>query len=155
MRTGSITAAVAACLGAAALAQTPRPAAGPALDEIHGSDIAAHLKFLSHDLLEGRAPSTRGGQLAAEYLATQLAVIGLEPGGDNGTYFQNVPIVESSVEPSFVLSVAGGPTFKYLTDVVAFSGLQQPAVDVRGEVVFVGHGIVAPEFKWNDYEGWT
>ena len=153
MRTGSITAAVAACLGAAALAQTPRPAAGPALDEIHGSDIAAHLKFLSHDLLEGRAPSTRGGQLAAEYLATQLAVIGLEPGGDNGTYFQNVPIVESSVEPSFVLSVAGGPTFKYLTDVVAFSGLQQPAVDVRGEVVFVGHGIVAPEFKWNDYEG--
>jgi len=153
MRTGSITAAVAACLGAAALAQTPRPAAGPALDEIHGSDIAAHLKFLSHDLLEGRAPSTRGGQLAAEYLATQLAVIGLEPGGDNGTYFQNVPIVESSVEPSFVLSVAGGPTFKYLTDVVAFSGLQQPAVEVRGEVVFVGHGIVAPEFKWNDYEG--
>jgi Zn-dependent M28 family amino/carboxypeptidase len=153
MRTGSITAAVAACLGAAALAQTPRPAAGPALDEIHGSDIAAHLKFLSHDLLEGRAPSTRGGQLAAEYLATQLAVIGFEPGGDNGTYFQNVPIVESSVEPSFVLSVAGGPTFKYLTDVVAFSGLQQPAVEVRGEVVFVGHGIVAPEFKWNDYEG--
>src|SRR5262249_51901782 len=58
---------------------------GPALDEIRGSDIAAHLKFLSHDLLEGRAPSTRGGQLAAEYLAAQLATLGYEPAGDSGT----------------------------------------------------------------------
>ena len=153
MRTGLITAVVAACLGAAALAQRPAAAPGPALDEIRASDIAAHLKFLSHDLLEGRAPSTRGGQLAAEYLATQLAVIGFEPGGDNGTFFQNVPIVESIVDPSFTLAVSGGPTFKYLSDVVAFSGLQQPKVDVTGEVVFVGHGIVAPEFKWNDYAG--
>jgi Zn-dependent M28 family amino/carboxypeptidase len=134
--------------------QPRAPAARPALDEIRGEHIAAHLKFLSDDLLEGRAPSTRGGSLAAEYLAAQLAATGLKPAGDKGTYFQNVPIVESVVDPSFTLQVSGGgPTFHYLTDVVAFSGLQQAKVPFAGELVFVGHGIVAPEFKWNDYAG--
>ena len=96
MRTTWLTAAAAAALGAVLAAQDARPrsASGPALDEIRGEHIAAHLKFLSHDLLEGRAPSTRGGTLAAEYLATQLAVLGFEPAGDDGNYFQNVPIVE-------------------------------------------------------------
>jgi Zn-dependent M28 family amino/carboxypeptidase len=135
-------------------AQTRGRASNPALDEIRGEHIAAHLRFLSHDLLEGRAPSTRGGTLAAEYLAAQLAALGLKPGGDKSTYFQNVPIVESVVDPSFTLQVSGGgPTFKYLSDVVAFSGLQQPKVSFAGDVVFVGHGIVAPEFKWDDYVG--
>src|SRR5919106_1535198 len=78
-------------------AQSATRAGKPALDEIRGDHIAAHLKFLSHDLLEGRAPSTRGGTLAAEYLAAQLASLGLKPGGDKDTYFQNVPIVESIV----------------------------------------------------------
>jgi len=135
-------------------AQGTRPVSKPALEEIRGEHMAAHLTLLSHDLLEGRAPSTRGGTLAAEYLAAQLAALGLKPGGDKGTYFQNVPIVESVVDPSFTLQASsGGPTFKYLSDVVAFSGLQQPSVAVTGDVVFVGHGIVAPEFKWNDYAG--
>src|SRR5687767_1493923 len=84
----------------------PRPAvsgsSGPALDEIRGEHIAAHLQFLADDLLEGRAPSTRGGQLAAQYLATQLRLLGYEPAGENGTFFQNVPVVESNVDPSFV-----------------------------------------------------
>lgn len=134
-------------------AQAGPPNQKPALHEIQGAHIAAHLKFLAHDLLEGRAPSTRGGTLAAEYLAAQLAALGLEPGGNNSTYFQDVPIVESIVDPSFTLQVGDGPAFKYLTDVVAFSGLQQPSVPFKGEVVFVGHGIVAPEFKWDDYAG--
>ena len=151
MRTVLAGIVLVACLGTQVPgATTP----GPALDEIRGSDIAAHLKFLSHDLLEGRAPSTRGGQLAAEYLATQLALLGFAPAGDSGTYFQNVAIVESVVDPSFSLAVSnGGPTFKYLSDVVAFSGVQEPTVKVGGDVVFVGHGIVAPEFKWDDYAG--
>jgi Zn-dependent M28 family amino/carboxypeptidase len=127
--------------------------AGPALDEIRGEHIAAHLQFLSSDLLEGRAPSTRGGQLAAEYLATQLRQLGYEPAGDNGTFFQDVAVVESIVEPSFTLTAGAGAPFKYLEHVVAFSGLQDPSVRAAGEVVFVGHGIVAPEFRWNDYEG--
>ena len=108
--------------------------------------------MLSHDLMEGRAPSTRGGTLAAEYLATQLAAMGLEPAGDSGTYLQQVPIVESVVDRSFTLSVPGR-TYRYYDDVVAFSGTEQPRVQVQGDVVFVGHGIVAPELKWNDYAG--
>jgi Zn-dependent M28 family amino/carboxypeptidase len=134
-------------------AEEPAAAGGPALEEIQGAHIAAHLRFLSDDLLEGRAPATRGGQLAAEYLAAQLAAIGFAPGGDNGTYFQQVPIVESVVDPSFTLRVGAGAPFAYLQDVVAFSGLQDPQVRTSGEIVFVGHGIVAPEYEWNDYAG--
>jgi len=126
---------------------------GPALEEIRGEDVAAHLRFLSHDLLEGRAPSTRGGTLAAEYLATQLALAGFAPAGENGTYFQNVAIVESIVDPSFTLNAAGGAPLRYLDDVVAFSGIQDSQLQVIGELVFVGHGIVAPEYDWNDYAG--
>lgn len=126
---------------------------GPALDEIRGDQIAAHLRFLADDLLEGRAPSTRGGELAAHYLATQLAVLGYEPAGESGTYFQNVPIVESVVDTSFTLTAGTGPPFRYLDEVVGFSGLQTPQVRTAGEIVFVGHGIVAPEFDWNDYAG--
>jgi Zn-dependent M28 family amino/carboxypeptidase len=128
-------------------------AAGPVLEEIQGEHIAAHLRFLSDDLFEGRAPSTRGGQLAAHYLATQLRQLGYEPAGDNGTFFQNVPVVESVVDPSFVLTAGAGASFKYLDDVVAFSGLQGARVRADGEIVFVGHGIVAPEFRWDDYAG--
>src|SRR5688572_23252675 len=88
---------------------SPRPSisaatAGPALDEIRGDQIAAHLQFLADDLLEGRAPSTRGGQLAAQYLAAQLALLGFEPAGEQDTYFQDVAIVESVVDPSFTLT---------------------------------------------------
>jgi hypothetical protein len=126
---------------------------GPAPEEIQPAQLAAHLEFLSHDLLEGRAPSTRGGDLAAQYLAAQLALIGFAPGAADGTYFQQVPVVESVVDPSYTLRVGTGVPFKYLQDVVAFSGVQDAKVVTDGEVVFVGHGIVAPEYNWNDYEG--
>jgi len=127
-------------------------AAGPDESEIDEAPIKAHVRLLSHDLFEGRAPSTRGGALAAEYLATQLAVMGLEPGGDSGSYFQQVSIVESTVDRGFTLSTPG-KTYRYFDDVVAFSGKEDARVHVQGDVVFVGHGIVAPELKWNDYEG--
>ena len=126
--------------------------AGPAEAEITAARIAAHVQMLSHDGFEGRAPATRGGDLAATYLATQLAQIGFAPAGDNGTYFQQVPIVEATVDRTFTLSVPGR-TYKYMDDVVAFSGVEDAKVAVAGEVVFVGHGIVAPELKWNDYAG--
>ncbi|MGE0446251.1 MAG: M20/M25/M40 family metallo-hydrolase [Vicinamibacterales bacterium] len=157
---GLLSAAVALAIVVALFAQDrpgdarrPSTSRGPVLDEIQGDQLAAHVRFLSSDLLEGRAPSTRGGQLAAEYLAAQLALAGFAPAGDNGTYFQDVSVVESVVDPSFTLSVGSGAPFRYNTEVVAFSGLQDPQVRVAGEVVFVGHGIVAPEFNWNDYEG--
>ena len=163
MRTTLLLAGLGALVIAAVLIAQNRPGSprpdvaastsGPALDEIRGDQIAAHLRFLADDLLEGRAPSTRGGELAAHYLATQLAVLGYEPAGESGTFFQNVPIVESVVDTSFTLTAGTGPPFLYLDEVVGFSGLQTPQVRTAGEIVFVGHGIVAPEFDWNDYAG--
>ena len=136
---------------ATAPAATPQPT-GPAENEIQEAPLKAHLQALSADDMGGRAPSTPGGQKAADYLATQLKTLGVEPGGDNGSYFQEVPIVESVVDRSFTLSVPGN-SYRYFDDVVAFSGTEQPRVHVQGDVVFVGHGIVAPEQNWNDYQG--
>jgi Zn-dependent M28 family amino/carboxypeptidase len=125
---------------------------GPAEDQIQEATLVKHVQALSADDMEGRAPSTPGGQRAAQYIADQLKAVGVEPGGDKGTYFQEVPIIESVVNRTFTLSVPGR-TYRYLDDVVAFSGTEQSRVHVQGDVVFVGHGIVAPEQKWNDYEG--
>ena len=63
------------------------------IQDISGERIRAHVKFLANDLLEGRGPGTRGGQLATEYLAAQFALVGARPAGDNGTYFQRVLLV--------------------------------------------------------------
>ncbi len=114
--------------------------------------MTEHIKVLASDEFEGRAPASPGGEKTQNYLAEQLKALGVEPGAPDGTYFQQVPIVESVVDRNFVLSVPGN-TYRYYTDVVAFSGLERPRVQVQGEVVFVGHGINAPELKWNDYAG--
>jgi Zn-dependent M28 family amino/carboxypeptidase len=130
----------------------PPPPPGPAEDQITAASLVDHLKVLASDEYEGRAPATPGGQKTQDYLARQLKAIGIEPGAPDGTYFQQVPIVESAVERNFVVSVPGN-TYKYMTDVVAFSGVEKARVQVQGEVVFVGYGINAPELKWNDYAG--
>ncbi len=128
-----------------------------ALRAISDNSLRADIKFLSSDLLEGRAPSTRGGQLAAEFIASRFAGIGLKPAGENGTYFQPVTIVEAKVDPSAMLSISGGTgapqSLKYSTDFVAFSGLERSDVSADGDIIFVGYGINAPEQRWNDYAG--
>src|ERR1700730_8986979 len=73
---------------------------------ISGSNIREHTKFLSSVLMEGRGVGQRGGQLATEYIATQLALTGARPAGDNGTYFQRVPLVGVTTQPSATLSAA-------------------------------------------------
>ena len=139
-------------LGCSTPAPPPAPPAGPAEDQITAESLVTHLKVLASDEFEGRAPATPGGQKTVDYLAKQLSALGVEPGAPDGTYFQQVPIVESIVERNFVLSVPGN-TYKYFSDVVAFSGVEKPRVQVQGDVVFVGYGINAPELKWNDYAG--
>lgn len=133
-------------------APPPPPPPTPAETEIAADSLVSHIKVLASDEFEGRAPATPGGIKATEYLAKQLEAIGIAPGAPDGTYFQQVPIVESVVERNFVISVPGN-TYRYYTDVVATSGLEKPRVQVQGDVVFVGYGINAPELKWNDYEG--
>jgi Zn-dependent M28 family amino/carboxypeptidase len=148
-----VTAVVVVALSVACQpAPPPAPPAGPAEDLIATGPMTEHIKRLASDEFEGRAPATPGGEKTQNYLAEQLKAIGIEPGAPDGTYFQQVPIVESVVERNFVLSVPGN-TYRYYDDVVAFSGLERPRVQVQGEVVFVGHGINAPELKWNDYAG--
>ncbi len=130
----------------------PPPPPTPAEAEITVESLTNHIKTLASDEFAGRAPATPGGVKTAEYLAKQLTALGIEPGAADGSYFQQVPIVESVTERNFVLSVPGN-TYRYYTDVVAFSGVEKPRVQVQGEVVFVGYGINAPELKWNDYAG--
>jgi Zn-dependent M28 family amino/carboxypeptidase len=143
-----------------AASKSAGPATTVAVDRIKAEHIAAHVKFLADDSLEGRAPATRGGDLAAKYIATQYELLGLEPAGEKGTYFQQVPIIESLAKPDMALTVksaANGAvkseSFKFGSDFVAASGIDDATVPIDAPVVFVGFGIVAPEYQWNDYAG--
>jgi Zn-dependent M28 family amino/carboxypeptidase len=132
------------------------PQSPVAVDRIRANELNAHIKFLADDLLEGRAPATRGGDLAARYIASQYEAIGLEPAGGDGSFYQAVAIIESTAAERFTLSAKGGKSserFTAPTDLVAFSGSEQPRVPLDAPVVFVGYGIVAPEYRWNDYAG--
>ncbi len=119
--------------------------------------MLAHARFLSDDLLEGRAPGARGGELAARYIATQFALLGLEPGAKDGSYFQPVPIVAATIARDGTSMQAKGPkgtrAFTAGDDLALLASVEAPAVTLDAEVVFVGHGIVAPEFRWDDYAG--
>jgi Zn-dependent M28 family amino/carboxypeptidase len=118
--------------------------------------IREHDRFLSSDLLEGRGVGTRGGDLATEYIATQFALAGAKPAGDNGTWFQKVPLVAVDPRPETRLTATGsGKTvsFEWLNDFVGLNQSQKPESQFDGEAVFVGHGIAAPEWNWDDYKG--
>ncbi len=132
------------------------PAAIAAFQKIDAERIRAHVRFLSHDLLEGRGTGQRGGDIAAEYIATQFALDGLQPAGDDGTYMQKVPMVGITLTPetTFSLVPASGSAreLKQLTDYVAHDETQQPESTVNAEIVFVGYGIQAPEYQWDDYK---
>jgi Zn-dependent M28 family amino/carboxypeptidase len=127
-----------------------------AMQKIDPERIRAHVRFLADDLLEGRGTGQRGGDIAAEYMATQFALYGLKPAGENGTYMQKVPLVGITPEPetTFSLVPASGSTMhlKPLEQYVAYDQTQQPKSDVDAEIVYVGYGIEAPEYKWNDYK---
>jgi Zn-dependent M28 family amino/carboxypeptidase len=123
---------------------------------ISGERIRAHVKFISIDLLECRGVAVRGGDLATDYIATQLALAGAKPAGDNGTYFQKVPLVGVQTKPDATMSASGSAkdaSFKWRDDFVGVDRRQQPSTDLEAEAIFVGHGIVAPEFKWDDFKG--
>lgn len=123
--------------------------------EINEREIRAHLEFLSSDLLEGRAPATRGGALTEAYLASQLRYLGLEP-GNNGSYLQRVPIdVVTAAASSIRASASGRATaqLRYPDDVVVWAGSSTKASVAKAPVVFVGYGVNAPEFRWDDFKG--
>ena len=122
-----------------------------ALDAVSARAVDAHLRFLSLPLLEGRAPGTRGGILAMEYIAAQLQRIGAEPVG--GAWTQPVPMVGMDPHPRLELATpAGARQPAYGDDYVLEAGVPQPEVTVDAGLVFVGYGITAPEYGWDDYK---
>jgi Zn-dependent M28 family amino/carboxypeptidase len=154
-------------LSTAAFSQSIPPSVKSAEASIDPEKIRAHVKFLSDDLLEGRGPGTRGGQLAAEYIATQFALDGLKPAGDNGTYMQMVNFVGTKTigdKTHFSLvpdkPKGGGMSIalysydlKYGDDFTVNNRKLTETADIKAPIVFVGYGVNAPEFGWNDYAG--
>jgi Zn-dependent M28 family amino/carboxypeptidase len=156
----SLAAASAAQVKAVRPPSIPHRLASPAVAAIQAikpENIEAHVRFLSHDLLEGRGTGQRGGDLAAEYIAAQFALYGLKPAGDKGTYMQKVPMVgiTPGADTRFSLVPAKGKSteLKPLDEYVAYDQTQQPASDIDAEIVYVGYGIEAPEYTWDDYKG--
>ncbi len=152
----SVAACLATCRAPAAAAQSPVPIAPPQRSAaITTGEIDAHLRFLASDLLEGRAPGRRGGRLAAEYIASALESAGVEPGW-RGSYFQPVPIdVVTANHATMRASVEGraSATLRDPADIVVWAGSATATSAAHGELVFVGYGVTAPEYRWDDYKG--
>src|SRR3981081_4204522 len=138
-------------IAAALLTVSTAPGVGVQTDRepngISPQEIDAHLRFLSSDLLEGRAPATRGGRIAEEYIATQLQAFGIKPGVGDSSYFQRVPIDVVKADPSTIKVTASGKAnanLRFTDDVVVWPGSATIASSAHGELVFVGYGATAP-----------
>jgi Zn-dependent M28 family amino/carboxypeptidase len=127
------------------------------METISPEHIRWHVRFLSHDLLEGRGTGQRGGDIAAEYIATQFAEYGLKPAGDHGSYLQKVPLVGIATLPETTFSLlprqGAEIDLKPLDEYVAYDQTQRPQSNVDADIVYVGYGIEAPEYNWDDYKG--
>ena len=126
----------------------------PALEAITPDGLLAHIKVLASDEFEGRAPGTKGEELSVKYINDQFKKIGLKPGNPDGTYTQEVPLAGIRGEPKMSFAVGDKITeLKYPDDFVASSARLRPEISVdNSDVVFVGYGIVAPEYGWDDYK---
>ena len=124
---------------------------------INADLLRGHIRFLSSDLLGGRGPATTGDLLAQQYIAAQMEAAGLQPGAPGGGWLQPLDIVGiTSHNPDMATVSKGGEKvdLKYKDDYIAFSGVAAPEARLENaEVVFVGYGIVAPEYQWDDYKG--
>jgi Zn-dependent M28 family amino/carboxypeptidase len=133
------------------------PAAEQAMAAINPENIRWQTRFLSHDLLEGRGTGQRGGDVAAEYIGTQFALYGLKPAGDNGSYLQKVPMMGVITQPdstfSLIPSKGDAMNLRPNEDIVAMDETGNSSDSIDAPVVWVGYGIDAPEFNWNDYKG--
>ncbi len=121
------------------------------------ADLGRRIERLSADEYEGRAPGTPGGQAASQYIADEMKAAGLVPMGNNGTYFQSVELTETSVLDSSALTITkdGVPILEgdQSSNSVFWTKRLDPSLTVKdSDMVFVGYGIVAPEYGWNDYE---
>ena len=134
------------------------PAAQQAAQHIDPEKIRAAVKYLADDKLQGRGPGTEGDHMAAKYIADLFAADGLKPAGDGGTWYQKVPLYAvrtTAAQTTFQLVPKSGEplTLKYGADYVTNNQTGAPVADIDAPVVFVGYGIRAPEYDWDDYKG--
>lgn len=132
------------------------PGASAAMHSVNDDRIREDIKYLASDELEGRGTGARGGDMAAHYIATQFEKAGLKPLGDKGTYLQNVPMVGIATQAESTLTITTPKqtmNLRQLDDTVIMDESQKPVSDISSSLVFVGYGITAPEFKWDDYAG--
>ena len=121
-------------------------------NSINKEQLTKHIKTLASDEFEGRAPSTKGEELTLDYLIKQLTAIGFKP-GNGDSFLQPVPMVSIEASPDMALTI-GGKEYKYGPDMVMGSSRISDFEQLKdSELVFVGYGVNAPEYQWNDYEG--
>ena len=127
--------------------------------DITEADLRARIKALADDTFEGRGPGTATGEAAADWIAAEMARIGLEPGGDNGSYLQEVKMVNQSIDPatSYLTFIEPDGTERptKLKEESVIWTKRQNATELSfdpSDMVFVGYGAVAPEYDWNDYD---
>src|SRR5664279_3796055 len=127
------------------------PAGEQAMAAINPENIRWHTKFLADDLLEGRGTGQRGGDIAAEYIATQFALYGLKPAGDKGSYMQKVPMMGILTLPDSTYSLVPAKgdviTLHSPDDIVAMDETGDTSTTIDAPVVWIGYGIDAPEFN--------
>ncbi len=126
------------------------------VSSINEASIRGHVRFLADDLLEGRGPGSRGDELTQLYIATQFETLGLQPAAGNDKWLQPFPLVGvRTIAPPNVVFKKGGKTVSLKSVEDFMSTIGRPAEKARledAELVFVGYGIDAPEYNWNDYK---
>jgi Zn-dependent M28 family amino/carboxypeptidase len=132
------------------------PVAMAQLPDVDTAAVLSHTKVLSSDEYEGRAPGTKGEELTVSYLVDQFKKTGLKPGNPDGTYVQKVPLVGITPTPAPLVFAKGKEqlTLNWKDDVVAWTKHVADVASLdKSELVFVGYGVVAPEYNWDDYKG--
>ncbi len=159
MKTFGAVLLVASTLWMAAQGQTNVPAdAQKAMNTVDAEKIRATVKYLADDKLQGRGTGQKGGDMAADWIAAQFKSYGLAPAGDNGTYFQNVNFFGVTTDPrqthfAFVPKSGAEIPLKFADEYVATDQTHSEKSVIDAPLVFVGYGINAPEYKWDDYKG--
>ncbi|OGT44660.1 MAG: peptidase M28, partial [Gammaproteobacteria bacterium RIFCSPHIGHO2_12_FULL_38_11] len=124
--------------------------------QITSEDISEHVRYISSDAFEGRGPSTRADKKTQEYLRSELENLGLKPAAPGGGWFQDVPLGGMTTHVPQTLTLSHGTkqlTLKNHDDFIASAGQQKSSINIKdAEIVFVGYGVVAPEFNWNDFK---
>ena len=126
-----------------------------AIGELRKEPFRAHMAYLADDLLEGRGTGTRGHEVAARYVGAQFEALGLTPAGDNGTFYQRVPLREIVVDPSqcaLTLTEDGKPSaLKWGDDYLMRGNEVRPDESVEAPIVFAGYGVRTPDGRYDDY----